>query len=94
MPQRQSVRYPARSEAMRGNKNRAIAEGEEKRGATRNLSMDHRTWEEFKAAADLYAGKSLSDKEYKDLWRDLCSGAVIAFIKANHGLTDPEILIV
>jgi hypothetical protein len=80
--------------APKGNKNREITEEQRKRGANTNLSMDYETWEAFKAAADLYEGGTLSDDEYKVLWRELCRGAVAAFIKQHNGLIDPAAIII
>jgi hypothetical protein len=79
--------------AQQGNKNRQLAEDERKRGTNTNLSMDYETWEAFKSAADLYEGHVLSEIEYKKLWRRLCSGAIIDFIKQHQGNIDPEIMV-
>ena len=85
---------PRKPGAPRGNKNRAISEEQRQRGTATNLSMSYETWEAFKAAIDFSEGHCLDDDEaYKEAWRSLCRGAVDGFIKAHHGLVDPEVII-
>lgn len=76
------------------NRNAALKEGEQpRRGHNWNSSLPYEEWEAFKSAADLSEGYTLSGKEYDDLLRALCRGAISAFIKQHHGLVDPTIIV-
>lgn len=92
MTTRQTKRRPG---APAGNGNRRLPAGAQpKRGKALKFSMPYEEWQEFCAACDLSEGHALSEEEYEEVWRTVDRAARRAFIEANQGLVDPEVLIV
>ena len=78
--------------APRGNKNRVIAQEEQKRGRMTSTSMKYEEWLWFCEAADLAEGHSLTEEEYMEKWHDLMRLAVREFIREHRGLAGPAII--
>jgi hypothetical protein len=64
-----------------GNTNRAIPEEERKRGKAAIMSLPHADWQAFKAACETAYGRTLTDAEYIEEWREVAREAVQRYIE-------------